>query len=78
MGSLTNTLTEAQQTLVRLQSAIKDVAGLVEPDAPLRADLAVMLEQLGSALNSVSDLAEFLQRNPNSLLTGRKAPNPKQ
>jgi len=37
-------------------------------------DLIQALEELTRAGNAVADLAEFLERNPNALLTGKKRP----
>ncbi len=69
---VTNTLAQAQQTLAELRRGIQDLGAMIEPDARLRTDLSLTLEQLGNAANAIADLAEFLHRNPNSLLTGRK------
>ncbi|HWH71381.1 MAG TPA: MlaD family protein [Candidatus Sulfotelmatobacter sp.] len=69
----TNTLHAAQQTLAELRLSIQNLNGIVEPDAPLRAELTLMLEQLNHAARSIADLAEFLERNPNAVLTGRKS-----
>jgi paraquat-inducible protein B len=66
------TLTEAQATLVELRLAAENVQGLLAPDAPLSRDLAGALEQLRHAARSVGDLADYLSRNPNALLSGRK------
>lgn len=74
--SATNTLAQAQKTLADLRMGIQDLAGMVEPNASFRTDLAASLDQLGNAARAIADLAEFLQRNPNALLTGRKPPPP--
>ncbi len=72
--SITNTLYDAQKTLVDLRVGIRNVSGLVGPDSALRPELIQTLEQLDNASRAVADLAEFLKRNPNSLLTGIKQP----
>ena len=74
--SATNTLAQAQKTLADLRKGIQDLSGMVEPNAPFRADLTMAFDQLGNAARAIADLAEFLQRNPNALLTGRKPPQP--
>lgn len=68
------TLADAQKTLADLRGAIQNLSGMLGPDDPFRSDLNHALEQLSNASRAVADLAEFLQRNPNALLLGRKQP----
>jgi len=72
--SVTNTLHDAQKMLADLRTGVRNVSDLLGPDSPLRPNLNQALEELGNAGRAVADLAEFLQRNPNALLTGRKRP----
>jgi paraquat-inducible protein B len=72
--SITNTLDSAQKTLVDLRVGIRNVSDLAGPDSALRPELIQTLEQLENASRAVADLAEFLKRNPNALLTGTKQP----
>ncbi len=72
--SLTNTLGDAQKTLADLRVGVRNVADMLGPDSAIRPDLIQALEELANASRAVADLAEFLKRNPNALLTGRKAP----
>jgi paraquat-inducible protein B len=73
-NDVTNTLAQAGQTLAQLRSAVQDLGDLLAPDSPLRNDLGLALQQLAGAAQSVSALAEFLERHPNSLITGRETP----
>lgn len=68
----TNALAQASATLAQLRGALGDLRDLLGPDAPLRHELSLWLTQFADAAQSVSTLAEFLQRHPNALLTGRK------
>jgi len=70
--TLTNTLYDAQKTFADLRGGIQILLGLLGPDASLRAELRDTLEELSNASRAVTDLADFLQRNPNALLSGRK------
>jgi paraquat-inducible protein B len=70
--SITDTLNTAQKTLVDLRAGIRNVSDLAGPDSALRPELVQTLEQLNNASRAVADLAEFLKRNPNALLTGTK------
>ena len=70
--NLTNTLYEAQKTIIELRPGVQNLSGLLEPDSSFHSEITEKLEQLGEAGRSLADLAEFLKRNPNALLTGRK------
>jgi len=72
--TVTNTLDQAQKTLADLRHGIQNFASLLGPDASLRAELRQALEELSNASRAIADLAEFLQHNPNAVLTGRKRP----
>lgn len=75
-NNLTKTLLDAQKDLADLRLGIQNFSGMIGSDSALRTDLTQALEELGNASRAVSDLAEFLQRNPNSLITGRKQQEP--
>jgi len=72
--NLTNTLFEAQKTLADVRRGAQNLSDLLGPDNSFGSDLTRALEQLSNAGRSVADLAEYLQRNPNALLAGRKKP----
>ena len=73
----THTLEDAQKTLADLRVAIQGVSGLLGPDSAIPSDLRQALQALSSAGRAIADLAEFLERNPNTLLTGKKRPKEK-
>ena len=72
--SVTNTLFDAQKALADLRVGLRNVSDLLGPDSAFRPDLRQALEELSNAGRTVSDLAEFLKRNPNAVLTGTKRP----
>jgi paraquat-inducible protein B len=74
VDSVTNTLSDARKTFVELRAGIRNVNDLLGPDSALRPDLKQALEELSNAGRAVSDLAEFLERNPTALLTGKRRP----
>jgi len=74
--TLSNTLSDARQTLADLRRGIQNVADAVGPNGSLRSEASQALVELGNASRAVADLAEFLQRNPNSVLAGRKRQKP--
>ena len=71
------TMKEAQSTLVELRKGLQNVEDLIAPHGPLRRDLSLTLDELAEAAHSVATLADFLNRNPNALLSGRKTPEHK-
>lgn len=72
--SATNALAQASQALAQVRAEVQNLGALLAPDSPLRNDLSLSLEQLGQAAQNISALAEFLQRHPNALITGRQKP----
>jgi paraquat-inducible protein B len=77
LDSLTNSLSEANQALVQLRGSMENLKTLLAPDAPLRNGLDLALSQLAAAGQSISTLAEFLNRHPNALIVGREKPENK-
>jgi paraquat-inducible protein B len=75
--SLTNTLAEANRTLVQFRGAGENLKSTLAPDSPVRNDLDLALRELSGALQSLSDLLDFLKQNPNALIAGREAPKSK-
>lgn len=74
--SLTETLTRARETLVQVRGAAENLRTMLSSDASFRNDVSVALEQLALAATSISTLAEFLKAHPNSLISGRRRPQP--
>lgn len=72
--NLNHTLTDAQSTLADLRGALQHLSGMLASDSSFRSDLDQALEQLSNASRAVGDLAEFLKRDPDALLVGRKKP----
>jgi paraquat-inducible protein B len=70
--SVTNTLAQAQQTLAQMRQGVEQLGGLVAPDAPLQNNLNTALDELARAARAIADLAQFLERHPNALITGKK------
>lgn len=70
--SVTNTLNEAQRTLAEMRRSVENLGGVLSPNAPLQSELTSTLEQLGSAARAITDLADFLKRHPNALISGKK------
>lgn len=71
------TLQEAQATMTELRQDLQNVRDLLAPQAPLRRDLALAMNELAEAARSIGGLAEFLTSHPDALLRGRKIQEPK-
>lgn len=78
MKGLDATLAQARQVLIRvepqLDQTLARIQTLLDSDAPLAVGLANTLADLGEAARSIRDLADFLDRHPNAILTGRPKP----
>jgi len=66
------TLVKAGQTLGELRSAAEVLRTLLAADAPFRHDLTQALEELATAAQSISALADFLRLHPSALIGGRR------
>lgn len=65
-------LSEVGKTLDNASTLFKTAEGTIADGSPLKYDLSVMLRELAAASRSVRNLAEYLERNPSSLLSGKK------
>jgi paraquat-inducible protein B len=71
LADLQSAIGDARKTLVGLDGAAGAAGRLVAPEAPLSVRLSEALDEVGRAASAVRDLADYLQRNPNSLLVGK-------
>jgi paraquat-inducible protein B len=69
----TNLAPQVQATLAEAQAALKNAKELLDQDAPQENDLGSALMQVSRAAKSLSALADYLQRHPESLLRGKPA-----
>jgi paraquat-inducible protein B len=71
VAQLQQTLKGLDRTLVSVQGTLAGFDAVIDPRAPLVYQATTTLEELSDAARSVRQLADFLDRNPNALLTGR-------
>ncbi len=69
---LTATLAQAKATLESFNAAANDTRRFIAAQGGLGDEVAHTLEQLGEAADSVQRLADYLERNPNALIAGKK------
>lgn len=73
-AELTATLQQARATLATFDQTAYTAQQFITAQTGLGADAAAAFQQLGEAARSVARLADYLERNPNALLTGRPPP----
>jgi paraquat-inducible protein B len=64
-------IADARKALVGLDGAAGDARRMVAPEAALSVRLGEALNEVGRAAGAIRELADYLQRNPNSLLVGK-------
>jgi paraquat-inducible protein B len=70
---LRKTLVEARNAMEQLNAAAASVRRLVGPQTGLGDETVNTLQRVAAAAEAVQRLVDFLERNPNALLTGRSA-----
>ena len=68
------TADEAATALSEARTTFGQVQGGIDPNSPLIVNLRTAMAELSSAARSVRELAEYLQRDPSSLVRGKAAP----
>jgi paraquat-inducible protein B len=63
---------EAKSTLEEARKTLKTVDRMMAADAPLQQDLRTSLRELARAAQSLRELTELLERQPESLIRGKK------
>jgi paraquat-inducible protein B len=59
-------------TLVNAERLFSSANSLIADGSPFKYDLTVMLQELSAASRAVRGLAEFLERNPSALISGKR------
>ena len=74
-GPLSTALTEWTESITSamngLSSLTSNLSLITDPEGSTRDDFQTMMRELGRAAKSIRTLADYLERNPNALLTGR-------
>jgi paraquat-inducible protein B len=73
-AELTSTLAETKRTIVSFRATAESAQAFLAANRDVGGDIAGTLARLNEAAASVQQLADFLERNPNALITGRKRP----
>ncbi len=70
-GDLKETVGAARAALESVQGTLKNVNDVIAPNSPAGYELVKALREFSEASRSLRVLADFLERNPNSILFGR-------
>jgi paraquat-inducible protein B len=73
-GDIAKTLADVRGTLETFDGTVATVQKFVNAQRNLGDDASQALIKLGEAASAVRELADFLERNPSALLSGRKQP----
>jgi paraquat-inducible protein B len=65
------TMAQAQATLAQAQTTLASLERTLGADSPTQADLRSALEQFTRAARSLQDLADTLERRPESVIFGK-------
>jgi paraquat-inducible protein B len=68
------TLAEAKKTMESFRAAAATAQTFIATNGGVVDDISGTLAHLNDAADAVKRLADFLERNPNALITGRKRP----
>ncbi len=71
LKALSQTANAATVTLGNANVALKSVDSLAGTNSQLRRDTSALMEELTDAGRSISTLADYLERHPESLLRGK-------
>jgi len=67
-----DTLKKTALVLEEVKSGVEELSDSLAPEAPLQREAVAVLSDLGRAARSISELAEYLKRNPSALISGKK------
>ena len=76
-SSLQQTVGTARTALEATQATLKNVDGIIAPNSPAGYELVQTLRELAEAARALRGLADYLERNPNSVFFGRNEVNAK-
>ena len=70
-NNLGQTSAEVRKTLASVDQTLKTLQGTLAPGSPVPVEMARALQQLADAARAIRDLADVLERHPNSVLFGK-------
>jgi len=74
-SEIQTTTKSMQATLEALDQTLTAVRSVIAPDSPLHMELDKMINDISNAARAMRVLAEFLEANPTSVVTGKAPPS---
>jgi paraquat-inducible protein B len=71
-SSIDDTAKDVSAAMLQAKKTLSTADDIVAEDSPLMHDLTVALTELSAAARSIRVLANYLERNPDSLLYGKR------
>ena len=71
-----NALDDVRKTLDEFRKTLAGAKQTLSPDAPLQHDMRETMRELSRAAQSLRGLADYLERNPEALIRGKKEAQP--
>ena len=71
-SDIENTLVAVKSSFEEAESLLVEAQKLIADNSKLRREIIVTLESMSDASRSVEELSDYLQRHPESLITGKK------
>lgn len=66
-----NTLAAIQSSFAKAENVLSEAEKLISENSKLRREIVITLESMSDASRSLEDLTEYLQRHPESIITGK-------
>ena len=70
-SDMENTLTAIQSSFAKAEKVLYEAEKLISENSKLRREIVMTLESMSDASRSLEDLTEYLQRHPESIITGK-------
>ena len=71
-SDIENTLVAVKSSFEEAESLLVEAQKLIADNSKLRREIIITLESMSDASRSVEELSDYLQRHPESLITGKK------
>ncbi|MEM7145080.1 MAG: MlaD family protein [Verrucomicrobiota bacterium] len=71
---INTTLEKAASAMTKADIAAGNIANLTNPNADIGIRIQNVLSEIDRASRSIRELSDYLQRNPNAIITGKKRP----
>lgn len=71
-SEMRNTLTAVKVSFEKVENLLTEAQTVISENSKLRREISIALESLADASRSVEELTDYLQRHPESIITGKE------